>query len=116
MKRLQNHSIGVDQGDTVLFSDFEDDGEMWSGIGPRKSLTEVRFAESFRSAPTVQVFLTMWDMDTGTNARGDLQAEDITPEGFKIAFRTWGDTRVARVRAGWSAIGELRHADDWDLY
>ncbi|MFT7047363.1 MAG: hypothetical protein ACJAYH_002651, partial [Celeribacter sp.] len=26
-----------------------------------------------------------------------------------------GDTRVARVRADWMAIGPVRHADDWDV-
>jgi riboflavin synthase len=29
---------------------------------------------------------------------------------------TWGDTKVARVRVAWQALGELRQADDWDLY
>jgi hypothetical protein len=32
-----------------------------------------------------------------------------------IVFRTWGDTRVARVRADWLAIGALPHEDDWEI-
>jgi hypothetical protein len=28
-------------------------------------------------------------------------------------FRTWADTRVARVRVSWMAIGAAHHADDW---
>jgi hypothetical protein len=32
-----------------------------------------------------------------------------------IVFRTWGDTRVARVRADWLAIGEVRGEDDWQV-
>jgi hypothetical protein len=30
-------------------------------------------------------------------------------------FRTWGDTRIARVRIAWMAIGELSEGDDWDV-
>jgi hypothetical protein len=32
-----------------------------------------------------------------------------------MVFRTWGDTRVARVRADWMAIGEQRSDEDWDV-
>ena len=56
------------------------------------------------------------DMASETNARADVQAEDITTDGFAIVFRTWGDTKIARVRVAWHAIGELRQADEWDLY
>jgi len=56
------------------------------------------------------------DVEAGTaNQRADIQAVNITAEGFELQFSTWGDTRVARVRASWMAIGPLRHADDWDL-
>ncbi len=57
----------------------------------------------------------MWDMDCATNPRMDISAEGATAEGFFLVFRTWGDTRVARVRADWIAIGEVRHDEDWDL-
>ncbi len=116
MKRLRNHLIGIDQGDVVLFSDFEHDGVMWTGEGPRQTRAYVHFSESFRSAPTVRVTMTMWDMSHEFNMRADVQAEDVTEEGFGIVFRTWGDTKVARVRVGWQAIGEVRQADEWDLY
>ena len=36
--------------------------------------------------------------------------------GFDLAFRTWGDTKVARVRIGWIAIGPVKCDDDWELY
>ncbi|THH36979.1 hypothetical protein E4Z66_08555 [Aliishimia ponticola] len=116
MKRLRNHLIGIDQGNAVLFSDFETDGEMWTGNGQRERLLRINFSEPFRAAPTVHLTLSMWDIDNAAVIRGDLQAEAITNEGFDMVFRTWGDTRVARLRAGWLAIGELRQADDWDLY
>lgn len=116
MKRLRNHLIGVDHGEVVLFSDFEHDGVMWTGEGARQTRAHVEFSESFRSPPIVQVNLSMWDMASDTNARADVQAEDITNEGFAIIFRTWGDTKIARVRVAWQAIGELRQADEWDVY
>ena len=116
MKRIRNHLVGVDQGSSVLFSDFEDDGIMWSGDGPRMHRLNVAFSEAFRKPPAVQVSMSMWDMDKNTNSRADIAAEDITETGFDIVFRTWGDSRVARIRADWMAIGELKHEDEWDLY
>jgi hypothetical protein len=56
--------------------------------------------------------MTMWDFDGTTNTRGDIRAVDVMNDGFKIEFQTWGDTSVARLRVGWTAIGELRHADE----
>lgn len=116
MKRLRNHLIGVDNGDVVMFSDFEHDGAMWSGEGARQTRAAVEFSESFRSLPTVQVSMSMWDISNGSNARADVMAEEITKDGFVIVFRTWGDTKVARIRVSWQAIGETHQADDWDLY
>lgn len=116
MKRLRNHLIGVDHGDVVLFSDFEHDGVMWTGEGARQTRALVEFSESYRSNPIVQVSLAMFDMSSDTFSRVDVQSEDVTPDGFAIVFRTWGDSKIARVRVAWQAIGELHQVDDWDLY
>ena len=116
MKRLRNHLIGIDQGEVILFSDFQSDGEMWTGEGDRQTRSHVSFAERFRAPPLVTVSPTMWDISNGANARIDLQAKDVTRDGFVIMFQTWGDTRIARIRVGWQAIGEMRQADEWDLY
>lgn len=115
MKRLNSHLVGVDQGDLVLFSDFEDDGEMWSGTGPRLRRHPVAFSEAFFAVPAVTISMTMFDMSSDTNQRADIQAENITTTGFDIVFRTWEDTKIARVRAGWMAIGELSSDDTWDI-
>ena len=64
----------------------------------------------------VQVGLSLYDIDSGANIRADVKAENIRRDGFDLVFRTWGDTRVARVRMNWIAIGELPHSDDWELY
>lgn len=116
MKRLRNHLIGIDQGDTVLFSDYQDGGEMWTGRGQRERRRRMSFSEPFRTVPVVHVSISMWDVDNQTPLRADVMAEVITRDGFDLVFRTWGDTRIARVRVAWMAMGELRQTDEWDLY
>lgn len=116
MKKLRNHLIGVDQGDVVLFSDFQDDGEMWRGTGDRERRVSVTFREAFSKPPSVQTAVTLWDVDTASAFRAELVAENITATGCEIVFRTWMDSRVARIRAAWTAIGELPHVDDWEIY
>ncbi|WP_246448814.1 H-type lectin domain-containing protein [Paracoccus amoyensis] len=98
-----------------MFSAFEDDAPMWSGNGPRHIRKQIIFDKPFFTAPVVQVSISMWDIDGGSNQRADLQAENVTASGFTLVFRTWGDTRVARIRADWLAIGPVPHADDFTL-
>lgn len=115
MKRIRPHMLGVDRGSKVLFSDFEHDGEMWTGSGPRKLRSAILFSEPFLMPPTVTVSMSMWDIAGESNQRADILAENVTEKGFDILFRTWGDTRVARVRADWLAIGEAPDDDQWDV-
>lgn len=116
MRRIRTHRLGVDQGSRVLFSDFEHGGEMWTGEGSREFRWHVMFADGgFADPPVVQVGMSMWDLDQKTNQRMDIAAENVTREGFEIVFRTWGDTRVARVRADWIAMGEVEDEEDWTL-
>lgn len=116
MKCFDSHPLGIDQGDIVLFSDFEDEGEMWAGSGPRECRKHVEFSQSYREVPIVQVSVSLWDVKSATAFRAEVVARDVTPQGFDIVFRTWADTRVARIRAAWTAIGALPHKDDWELY
>ena len=115
MRKLRNHLIGIAQGSRVMFSDFEDGGQMWTGTGPREARMRVTFDEPFKTIPAIQTVLAMFDIDEATNQRADLTHGNVTTEGFDLIFRTWGDTRVARVRADWTAIGEVRADDEWDL-
>jgi hypothetical protein len=115
MRQFSSHMLGVDQGSVILFSDFEDDGPMWAGEGPRELRREVAFSGRFRHPPVVHVSMSMWDLDAKTNPRADIRADGITATGFTIVFRTWGDTRIARIRADWLALGELDDEDHWDV-
>ncbi len=116
MKRLRNHLIGVDQGTSILFSDFEDNGPMWAGNGPREKRKRINFSTPFKSIPNVMVTMDMFDMDQKTNQRADVSAMAIDHNGFDAVFKTWGDTKIARVRVAWMAIGEVKGEDEWDLY
>ncbi len=115
MKTFRTHPIGIDQGETVLFSDFSNGGDMWTGNGPRERRSPVKFSQPFRSAPLIQIGVSLWDVDTSSALRAEVQAEEITAEGFTAVFRTWSDTKIARIRASWTAIGEVAHEDDWDI-
>lgn len=116
MRRLNSGTVGVDHGDIVLFTDFEDEGEMWRGEGPRQNRVAVSFAQPYQAVPHVQVSVSMIDLSNAANTRYDVQAENITPTGFDIVFRTWADTHVARARVAWTSLGELANDDGWDLY
>lgn len=107
--------MGIDQGEHVMFSDYENNGRMWSGEGTRQRKKTIVFSEAFAQPPAVQVALSLWDVDKDTNVRADVQARNISATGFDLIFRTWGDTRVARVRLAWTAIGELPDDEGWDL-
>lgn len=116
MKQLRSHLIGIDQGDLVLFADFEDGGAMWTGSGPRERRKAVWFAQKFRAPPSVQVAVSLWDVDTSSAMRAEIIARSITDARFEIVFRTWLDTRIARLRVAWTAIGELADESDWEIY
>ncbi|MEO0359446.1 MAG: H-type lectin domain-containing protein [Pseudomonadota bacterium] len=116
MRKIRSHLVGIDNGEAVLFSDFEDDGPMWAGTGPREVRQAVKFSQSYQDVPTVSVSVSMWDMAGDSNGRMDIRAEHVTHDGFDLVFRTWSDTRIARVRATWQSIGELEDEDAWQLY
>lgn len=115
MQYFANHLLGVEQGSASVFSDFQDGGVMWSGTGPREARKQVTFRAAFNGIPAVTVGISMWDLDSRTNLRADITAENVTATGFEIVFKTWGDTRVARIRADWLAIGEACHEDQWQV-
>lgn len=115
MRKLRSHQIGLDQGSEPMFSDFDTDGPMWAGDGPREVRRRVTFDTPFKDPPAVLTALAMVDLAAGANHRVDLSHDAVDAQGFDLIFRTWGDTRVARVRADWTAIGAMPDDDDWDL-
>jgi hypothetical protein len=114
MRRITG-PLGIVQGTVLLFADFADGGPMWTGAGPRAVRREIRFEAPFAAPPAVIAGVSLWDLDRETNMRADLAAEAVTAAGFVLVFRTWGDTRVARIRADWTAIGPLPEDDLWEV-
>ncbi|MFD3189971.1 H-type lectin domain-containing protein [Sedimentitalea sp. HM32M-2] len=88
MKRIETHLIGIEQGEVALFSEFQDGGAMWTGEGRRERSQTVRFSEAFLAAPAVQLAVSLWDVDTSAPIRAELAAQNVTPEGVEIVFRT----------------------------
>lgn len=115
VRSLSTSRVLVAQGVNDLFSDFEQGGEMWTGEGHRERRERIAFAQAFSAPPLVQVSMALWDMDSARNVRADVSAEAVTAEGFELVFRTWADTRVARVRLSWLAIGEACDDELWDV-
>lgn len=115
MKTFPAHQIGIDEGELVLFSDFENDGPMWSGEGPRVHEQKINFSRPFLDPPSVQVGLAMWDISNVATSRVDLRKENVTQEGFTLSLRTWDNTKIARVRVSWQAIGPVANEDDWQI-
>lgn len=115
MKRITAGKVGIVQGSRVLFSDFVNDGPMWAGEGAREVRASIVFSEPFLAPPAIMTAISLWDFDKRTNLRAELAPERVVETGFDLVFRTWGDTRVARIRADWTAIGPVRDEDDWDL-
>jgi len=115
MKRISTASLGIEQGSRLLFSDWADGGAMWIGHGHRESRAPVAFGQAFRQPPAVIVGISLMDLDHNTNTRTEILAEHVTATGFDIVFRTWGDTRVARVRVDWTAVGAVLGEDEWEV-
>lgn len=99
----------------MLFSDFVNDGPMWAGEGERECRVTIMFSERFDDAPNVHVSIGMWDTSHGHNSRIEINTENITPSQFDVLFRTWEDTKVARLRVDWLAIGAVFGEDDWQI-
>ncbi|MCQ0970781.1 H-type lectin domain-containing protein [Paracoccus sp. TK19116] len=113
--RFTSGTVGVARGTAMLFSACEDGGEMWTGDGQRVVRQAVTFDEPFQNPPVVHVAMSMWDFASASNQRADIIADRVTGSGFEIVFRTWGDTRIARARAEWLAIGPIANEDDFRL-
>lgn len=115
MIKIRGKSLGIDQGDEQLFSDYDVGGDMWVSSGPRERRKRVKFSENYFHPPAVQVSLSLWDVSNAANLRADLSADNIDETGFDLVFRTWQDTQVARVRMSWIAFGEVEDEDSWDV-
>ncbi|MEM7684069.1 MAG: H-type lectin domain-containing protein [Paracoccaceae bacterium] len=105
MNSLNPLTLALASGVAKIFDHIEQNGPMWSGVGKRWAKKVVPFGEPFIHPPTVQLSISVIDADSGRNLRLDLQAEDVTCDGFTAVAHTWSDTRIGRLQVNWTAIG-----------
>jgi hypothetical protein len=79
----------------------------WSlltGTGERAIRLPVRFPQPFPRPPTVTVALSMFDIIDGSNIRLQVDAQDVTAEGFTAVIKTWADSQVFHTTLSWVAF------------
>jgi hypothetical protein len=89
-----------------LFNHVDDNGPMWADSGDREVRFKLQFATSFQRPPHITLGISGMDSSCTQNLRFSLSTDLVTPEGFVIVFKTWGDTKIARASVNWSAIGQ----------
>ena len=77
-------------------------GRMVTGDGDRATTTAVKFTKPFNYVPNVSIGVNGLDA-AGTSIRVNVQAENVTKEGFTAKFSTWADTKIYFVEANWFA-------------
>jgi hypothetical protein len=69
--------------------------------------TSIRFQPGvFREEPKVCVILTRIDLGDKGIHRLEVEAEEVTKDGFNLVFKTWLDSVVYTACATWLAIGK----------
>lgn len=108
------HIFNIEQGEARLFSDFESNGNMWSGKGDRRVDYHINLGNLYKTPPKILINITLLDAASDQHVRFSLAAENITNSGFDIVFKTWLDSRFARVWVQWTALGEISDPDMWE--
>lgn len=88
---------------------------MWAGTGEREVRHKITFDTEFIDSPSIQISITLMDADTNQHLRYSINSENITVSAFEIVFKTWSDSRFARLWVNWMAIGERRDPKMWDV-
>ena len=88
---------------------------MWAGTGERAVRHKVAFENGFQEKPVVQLSITLMDADSNQHLRYSLNVEKITKNEFEVVFKTWSDSRFARVWVSWTAYGQVPDPDMWDV-
>ena len=77
-------------------------GQMAAGHGGRSATTAVKFNKPFTYVPNVVIGVNALDA-AGSSIRVNVEAADVTKEGFTAKFSTWADTKIYMVHANWFA-------------
>ena len=102
----------VETGHVQVFSDFEDNGPMWTGEGERSISNTITYNSPFQEKPIVSLQISLMDAQSGVPMRYSLKVKKETNKSFQIVFSTWLDSRFARVAVNWTAMG-MKHGPEY---
>ena len=95
-------------GEGEVFNHVDTLDYMWDGEGDRHVRQAIYFETPFHALPLVAVSVSGIDASRAQNQRFHVKAENITCFGFDLVFITWGDTKIARACASWTATGSQK--------
>lgn len=100
--------LQITVGEGEVFNHVDSNDYMWADEGDRMVRQSILFDRAFSNLPMVSVGVTGIDASRAQNQRFHLRAENITNFGFDLVFVTWGDTKIARACASWTATGSRK--------
>ena len=107
MRVGRGKSLQILSGDEEIFDHVSEPGPMWDEDGNRNIKVRVEFSNRFASAPVVNAGFSLLDVSKDNNLRVWLRLLNIDASGFDALVLSWDDTRLAKVRVAWIAIGEV---------
>lgn len=108
--RLLIGDVQVISASDELFNHVDTGGPLWTEEGDREVRLAMVFAAPFTEVPSITLGATGIDAAHDQNLRFDVRAIEVTPKGFTVQFKTWGDTHIARASVSWQAIGSAKTA------
>lgn len=73
----------------------------------------VKFGRAYDKPPKVVCWLQTLDIQKDNGIRIQVQAVNVQNDGFRVRFRTWDNTQLWEVGAGWLAIPAEGRNDVW---
>ena len=80
--------------------------KLYESTGPRLTEYTVPFGYTFKEPPAVHVGIMGMEILKEGNHRYNVQVQEVNKDGFRIMYKTWGDTKVCFIKAAWLAIGQ----------
>jgi hypothetical protein len=77
------------------------------GKGSRLWTKRINFDQSFQQTPAVVTGLSLLDIVTDDDIRANVEADNISADGFDIKITTWNDTKLWSITATWFAYEKI---------
>lgn len=75
-----------------------------AGAGTRTFTQAVKFKSPMPHLPAVIVGLTHIDSSSAKDTRVQVEADNVTLEGFNAKFITWAESQITGLGASWIAL------------